>query len=128
MSSDISSLKALPKVLLLSTTEQGHARRSGYSILAEYMTSAEHVSYARCEPKGVVQRGLLAIISRCAMTRWYRLSSARAEWRAWQRCRFYNGVVHMMWADRDWGVFDFMCKPGQATGNVTFHGCPDTLS
>jgi len=114
-------------VLMLTASDGSHATRSGYAMLADYMAGAECLHARRAEPKGLLPRVLVKLLSRTTFTRWYRLGSASLEWRAWRRFRDFEGVVHVMWADRDLGFLDLVRNRRRHRLCGTFHSCPDTF-
>jgi len=114
-------------LVLLDAEDGNHARSSGYSALAAYLPDAQRISEHRSAPRGILQRATVSVLSRLAVTNWYQLSSAALEWRAWQRGRRFDGIFHMMWADRDWGFLDLVLNRRRHRLCGTFHGCPDSL-
>jgi glycosyltransferase involved in cell wall biosynthesis len=52
----------------------------------------------------------------------------RVELRAWREIRSgFAGLVHFMWAERDWGFLDLLPGSNRLALCATFHSCPDTL-
>lgn len=113
--------------MMLAASEESCASRSGYTVLADYVSKRDFVGARRSEPRGLFQRAVGAVLSRTAAARWYRIGSAKLEWRAWRLSRDFDGVLHLMWADRDWGFIDLLRNKVQHKLCFTFHGCPDTL-
>src|SRR5262249_27849549 len=93
-----------------------------------YMPGAECLHAHRREPRGILHRAVVGALTRASVTNWYRLSSAGLEWRALRRLSSFEGVLHIMWADRDWGFLDLFRNRRRHRLCCTFHGCPDTLS
>jgi glycosyltransferase involved in cell wall biosynthesis len=114
-------------LLLLCSVSGTHGRSSGYSTLAQHLTGAELIDVSRAPASGNM-RVLRYGLSRAAITAWYQLGSAQLEWRAWRRFRQdFKGVVHMLWADSDWGVLDLIANPKRQKLCGTFHGTADGL-
>lgn len=117
-----------PRYLLLASSNDQHGTRSGYTALASHIPRSLLIEEKRAEPKGIVERIGVGLLSRMACSRWYRLGSLRMEWRAWRTLRKgFNGVIHFLWADRDWGFLDLIANTGRTPLCATFHSCPDTL-
>ncbi len=116
---------APPRVLMLSTIHAGHARRSGYGLLADYVPGAKLLHAPRADPRGA--RLLFARIARrFAFSRWYLGGSATLEWQAFRELRKgFEGVVHSMWADHDLGYLDLVLNSKRHRLCGTFHNCPD---
>jgi len=131
MNSELSLLttrEAEVPVLMLSTSRAAHASRSGYSLLAEYIPGSEVLTAERRPPTDILGRVARFGLSRAAITSWYQLASASLEWRAWQRIRGgFEGVVHVLWADSDLGVLDYLVRPAKQALCCTFHSSPDDL-
>jgi glycosyltransferase involved in cell wall biosynthesis len=71
---------------------------------------------------------MVRLINSLTMTPWYKLGSLKAEWEAWRTVQSgFQGLVHFMWADRDWGFFDQLPVKNRPALCATFHACPDTL-
>ena len=116
-------------LILLSSREGELAGRSGYSLLADYLPCATLIERNRHTPTGLAKRFLTGILSRSALSRWYRLGSAGLEWEAWRRIRRgYSGVIHYLWADRDWGFLDYALNARRHKLCGTFHSCPDSFT
>jgi glycosyltransferase involved in cell wall biosynthesis len=80
------------------------------------------------DPRSIHERGVVRLINSLAMTRWYRLGSLQVEWNAWHLVRNgFQGLVHFMWGERDWGFFDKLPMQRKPALCATFHACPDTL-
>jgi len=114
-----------PPVLMLSTIHAGHASRSGYGLLANYIPGAEFLHAPRADPKGAAL--FFARVARqVSFSRWYLGGSAQVEWQAFRRLRSgFDGVVHSMWADHDLGYLDLLVPNKKHRFCGTFHNCPD---
>jgi glycosyltransferase involved in cell wall biosynthesis len=113
---------------MLASTPPGIARRSGYTRVAGHVPGAELIETARRGDRSFFEKGIRRILQRGAVTSWYQYSSARLEWRAWQRLRQgFRGVVHVLWADSDLGYADLLAKRRGAMVCGTFHGCAEDL-
>jgi glycosyltransferase involved in cell wall biosynthesis len=56
------------------------------------------------------------------------MGSLKVELRAWRLIQTgFTGLIHFMWADRDWGFLDQIPTRSQPVLCATFHSCPDTL-
>lgn len=112
-------------VMMLSTTHATHARRSGYGLLAEYVSGAKFITAPRSDPKGGARLFLARVARKFAFSRWYLGGSASLEWQAWRELRAgFRGVVHSMWADHDLGYLDLLLNRGRNPLCGTFHNCP----
>lgn len=115
-----------PNVLMLSTVYSGHAGKSGYGRLAQYVPGAETLTAVRSEPAGGAPLFLSRVVRRFAFSRWYLGGSAALEWKAARRLwRGFDGVVHSMWADHDLGYIDLLLNRKRHKFCGTFHNCPD---
>src|SRR6266404_6216438 len=115
---------------MLSSSDGMQRGRSGYNLLADYVPGARLVEVQRTEPKGLIARAMTAVIRRCSISSWYRLSSLRLETRAWRilhKERSQRLAVHFLWADRNLGWLDLMLHRPRQRLVCTFHACPDTL-
>ena len=119
----------VPRVLLLSTNSGGHTGRSGYSILAQYISGAYLIDRARKDPQHGLGRLATGIMSRTTVSGWYRFGSARMELAA---CRFllrgFTGVIHLLWADCDLGFSDILRSRTRHPMCGTFHSPSTTLA
>jgi glycosyltransferase involved in cell wall biosynthesis len=117
-----------PRYLLLAAPDAAHGRHSGYTALAEYIPDSRFVQARRFEPTGPMQRAIVGALSRLAFTRMYRLASLQIEWRTLGLVRRgHPQLIHMMWADRDWGFLDRFIGPSGPALCATFHSSPDLL-
>jgi glycosyltransferase involved in cell wall biosynthesis len=124
----MSLLSDLPRVMTLAADHAKNRRSSGYTLLADYLQGAEQIKTNRAEPKGLLQRATVSLLTRLSFTRWYRLGSAQLEWQAWRRLTTFEGVVHVLWADRDLGFIDLLRDKKRHRLCTTFHCSPETLS
>jgi glycosyltransferase involved in cell wall biosynthesis len=117
-----------PRYLLLAASDLAHGTHSGYTTLAGHIPDSRLVQTLRREPQGVLERAAVGVLSRLAFTRMYRLSSLEIEWRAWALARkTHFDLIHMMWADRDWGFLDQALGRSRPALCATFHSPPDLL-
>jgi glycosyltransferase involved in cell wall biosynthesis len=118
-----------PNVLLLATSNSNHGFSSQYTALVNFVPGSVLIANRRSEPNGVFERVVTAFLSKSAFSRWYRLSSFDVEWRAWRAIcgGGFSGLVHFMWAERDWGFLDLFPGSHKAPLCATFHCCPDNL-
>lgn len=117
-------------MLMLSTVHPGHASRSGYNQLAQYVPGAEYLHTVRKDPDGALPRFAVRVARRTvSFSRWYLGGCARLEWQAFQRLRRegFAGVVHSMWADHDLGFLDLLLDRKRHRLCGTFHNCPNTF-
>ena len=110
---------------MLSAIHGGHARRSGYGLLADYIPGAEFLHAPRADPKGAALF-FARLARRGAFSRWYLGGSAQIEWQAFRRLRAgFDGPIHSMWADHDLGFLDLVMPNKRRRFCGTFHNCPD---
>lgn len=113
-------------LLLLSTRQKFHAKRSGYRVLADYVPGAEYLETVRADPVRPLPLFFARVARRCAFSRWYLGGSAALEWQALQRIRSgFEGIVHTMWADHDHGFLDLFLDRNRHKLCGTFHNCDD---
>jgi glycosyltransferase involved in cell wall biosynthesis len=111
---------------MLSTIHAGHARHSGYGLLANYIPGAEFLHAPRADPKGDASLFFARVARRAAFSRWYLGGSASIEWQAFRHLRSgFDGIVHSMWADHDLGYLDLFVPNKSHRFVGTFHNCPD---
>lgn len=104
------------------------ASRSGYQVLADYLSRTEFLSTVRKNPGRFLPWVLARTTARFAFTRYYLGGCAQLEWKAWKRIRKGDvGLVHMMWADHDLGFLDLFVNQKTTPICGTFHLCSDTL-
>lgn len=115
-------------VLLLATSNPIQGPYCQYTSLANHIPGSVLIAERRAEPNGAFERILTSVLSRSALSRWYRLSSLNVERHAWRAIRgSFSGLVHFMWAERDWGFLDLLPGGHKLTLCATFHCCPDTF-
>ncbi len=120
--------EANESVLMLTSSDAAHKGRSGYSILGEYVPGSRTIGVTRSEPRGFLRRAVNAVLTQTSLTTWYRFSSARLEWRAWQAVnQGFCGPLHLLWADRDLGFLDLIARQKKIPICCSFHSCPDTF-
>jgi glycosyltransferase involved in cell wall biosynthesis len=113
-----------PRYLLLATGDG----LFGYTRLSAYINRSLLIASDRTEPKTVLGRGAVRVLHALSTSRWYRISSLDVELRAWWKVQTgFKGLVHFLWAERDWGFFDRFPTSSILPICATFHGCPDTL-
>jgi glycosyltransferase involved in cell wall biosynthesis len=117
------------KFLLLASSNPTQGPFCQYTSLAYHIPGSSLIVQKREEPKTRFDRILTGLLSRAAVSRWYRLSSLRVERNAWRATRQgrFSGLVHFLWAERDWGFFDILPSSRNVALCATFHSCPDTL-
>ena len=118
-----------PRYLLLATDDNTHGPHSGYTHLANYIQQSILITAQRKEPRQFLERLIVRAFNSRALARWYRLGSLSVEWRAWRLVRSgFTGLVHFMWAERDWGYLDHVLSSTRTPLCATFHCCPDILT
>lgn len=116
------------KLLLLSSTEGKHTGRSGYSVIGDYMPGAAIIEVLRKSPHGFSERLPDAILSRIALSKWYKKSSFKLEWKALEHIKKNRTkVVHLLWGDRDIGFLDMFSKKKDFKICCTIHNCASML-
>src|SRR5262249_3908077 len=86
------------------------------------------IAAQRREPRTSLERAIVRALSNIAVSRWYRITSLNVEARAWWKVRNgFRGLVHFLWAERDWGFLDRFPVKARPPLCATFHSCPDTL-
>jgi glycosyltransferase involved in cell wall biosynthesis len=117
------------RFLLLATSNPIDGPYSQYTNLARYIPSSRLIVGRRTEPRNAVERLANGMLRRAALSRWYRPPSLSVEWLAWRAIRSgFSGLVHYLWAERDWGFLDLVLDQCSIPLCATFHLCPDTLS
>ena len=116
------------RYLLLATDDKMHGDHSGYTQLAKYIQRSMLITSHRSDPRQFMERAAVWMLDNRAAARWYRMGSLKLEWRAWWLIQSgFRGLIHFMWAERDWGFLDQIPIGSQPLLCATFHGCPDTL-
>ncbi|MDZ4401091.1 glycosyltransferase family 4 protein [Prosthecobacter sp.] len=116
------------RYLLLANEVDAHGKNSGYTHLADYVPNSSLLKTRREEPQGLPQRLFVKLLTQFTGTLWYRLGSLQVEWQARKMLRAgFNGVVHILWGDQDWGFLDYWARKAGVPLCATFHCCPDTL-
>jgi glycosyltransferase involved in cell wall biosynthesis len=117
------------RLLLLATSNPVQGPYSQYTNLAQYVPSSKLIAERRTEPRNAIERLAVGTLRRAALSRWYRLPSLSVEWLAWRTIRSgFRGLVHFMWAERDWGFLDLLLGNREVPLCATFHTSPDILS
>jgi glycosyltransferase involved in cell wall biosynthesis len=126
---DQSSGSTVCPIALVSTVPEGFASRSGYPVLAEYLSKDALITANRSDPSNFGPRLLARVARRVAFSRWYLGGSAVAEWNCLRFVRRHDrSLVHLLWADNDLGFLDYYLR---LRGDIlcgTFHHCSDTLA
>jgi glycosyltransferase involved in cell wall biosynthesis len=124
-----SSRSTARPIVLVSTVPSGFASRSGYPVLAEYLSKDAWITANRSDPNPFGPRLLARLARRVAFSRWYLGGSAVAEWNCLRFVRRHRrSLVHLLWADNDLGFLDYYLH---LRGDIlcgTFHHCSDTLA
>jgi glycosyltransferase involved in cell wall biosynthesis len=117
-----------PSVLFLATSNPIQGPYCQYTALANHVPCSRLIVELRAEPRYLRERVLNRLLRKAALSRWYQLSSMNVEWRGWRATRSgFAGIVHFLWAERDWGFLDLMPGCNKLPICATFHGCPNTL-
>lgn len=117
------------RLLLLATSNPVQGPYSQYTNLARYIPCSKLIAERRTEPRNAIERLAVGALRRAALSRWYRLPSLSVEWLAWRAVRSgFRGLVHFMWAERDWGFLDLLLSNRKMPLCATFHTSPDILS
>ncbi len=99
------------KVLFLASTDRTHTRRSGYTLLTEYMSEGDLIEVYRGSANTIFERLSDAFCSRISLSRWCRRSSLLMELKALRYIRKQKpDIVHTLWGDRDIGFIDYFKK------------------
>jgi glycosyltransferase involved in cell wall biosynthesis len=116
------------RYLLLATEDNMQGDHSGYTHLAKYIQRSILIKANRSEPRQFIERAAVRMLDSRAAARWYRMGSLKVEWRAWWLVQTgFRGLIHFMWAERDWGFLDQIPTGSRSVLCATFHTCPDTL-
>jgi glycosyltransferase involved in cell wall biosynthesis len=118
-----------PKYLLLASDESAQGVFSGYTRLSRYLPEAQLIHERRTHSQTVSERALVKLLDTFSGSSWYRSASLKLEYRAWRAMRAgFSGLIHLMWAERDWGFLDRLPMHRWSTALCgTFHSPPDTL-
>lgn len=99
------------KVLFLASTDRTHTRRSGYTLLTEYIPEGHLIEVYRASADTLFKRLSDAFCSRISLSRWCRRSSLVLELRALRYIKKQKtDIVHTLWGDRDIGFMDYFKK------------------
>jgi len=118
------------RYLLLATDHKMPGDHSGYTRLAKYIQRSMLIEARRSDPRQFMERAAVWMLDRRAAARWYRMGSLKVEWRAWRLIQSgFKGLIHFLWADRDWGFLDQIPIIGSRPVLCgTFHQSSDVLS
>lgn len=113
-----------PRSLLLTSNDGTQTGRSGYGVLSEYIPNSRTISYPRQAARSRVERFKRRIYSFRAASTWHQMSSHSLENQASKElAKGGYDLVHMLWADRDWGQIDRICKKYALPLVTTVHAC-----
>lgn len=116
------------KPLLITSNDGTQSGRSGYDVLADYVKEAHILTQPRRPALLFRDRLKRKFHSLNAVSAWVQLSSRNLEEAAAQALANETfDLVHMLWADRDWGTIDRICRREKVPLVVTVHACPDEL-
>ena len=117
------------KYLLLASDESVQGVFSGYTRLSKHIPESQLVHETRANSRSIGERTLVKMLDTFAGSSWYRLASLKLEYRAFQAMQAgFGGLIHLMWAERDWGFIDQLPIDRWNTALCgTFHSPPDTL-
>lgn len=117
------------KYLQLASDESVQGVFSGYTQLSRHIPKSQLVHERRTDARTISERALVKMLGNYSGSSWYRLASLKLEYRAWQAMRAgFSGLIHLMWAERDWGFIDQLPVHRWNTALCgTFHSPPDTL-
>jgi glycosyltransferase involved in cell wall biosynthesis len=131
LDSDPRSAKSLRdlKYLLVASDEAAQGVFSGYTQLSKHIPASQLIHETRTDIRSIGERTLVRMLDTFSGSSWYRLASLRLEYRAWQAMQAgFSGLIHFMWAERDWGFIDQLPIHRWNTALcATFHSPPDTL-
>ncbi len=104
------------------------AKRSGYHVLADYMTGAELVTAPRDDPSSAIALLRTRILRRFSFSRWCAGGSFAMERQVSLRIKAgFTGPAHLLWCDRDLGFLDLKLNRQLNPLIGTFHQCPRDL-
>src|SRR4051794_10044866 len=117
------------KYLLLASDESAQGVFSGYTRLSKHIPESQLVHESRTNNESIGERGLVKMLETFSGSSWYRLASLKLEYRTWRAVQSgFSGLIHLMWAERDWGFIDQLpMDRGKTALCGTFHSPPDTL-
>jgi glycosyltransferase involved in cell wall biosynthesis len=117
------------KYLLLASDEAAQGAFSGYTQLSKHIPESQLVYETRTDTRSIGERTLVKMLDAFSGSSWYRLASLKLEYRTWQAIQAgFSGLIHLMWAERDWGFIDQLPIHHWNTALcATFHSPPDTL-
>ncbi|OYW74769.1 MAG: hypothetical protein B7Z37_16375 [Verrucomicrobia bacterium 12-59-8] len=117
----------MTSALLAWTQDDLLSRRSGYHVIAEYL-SAETLVAPRHDPPGSLALLRTRLLRRFAFSRWCVGGSFDLEYsiRAMLRGGF-KGVLHYLWCDRDFAFLDLLTRTVGLRLVGTFHHPPGQL-
>jgi glycosyltransferase involved in cell wall biosynthesis len=117
------------RYLLLASDESVQGLHSGYTRLCGHIPGSQLIHEIRTDARRLSERTLVKLLDTFSGSSWYRLASLRLEHRAWRATQAgFKGLIHFMWADRDWGFLDRLPVFGWGGALCgTFHSPPDAL-
>ena len=114
--------------VVLDSQEGNQAGRSSYSLIAEYLNLEAAIRVRRSSSHTLASRVIRKAISKLAVSSWYGISSLQLEFLAATYDKSKLSLIHMLWADRDWGYLDSISLLKKIPLIGTFHACPDDFS
>lgn len=102
--------------------EGTHTGRSGYPVLFDYIQCPKTTVTRRRGKNGFWNRVLGRMARLGSATNWAEVSSFKMEWIA---ASVPGSLLHLSWADRDWGYLDRWLFGNRKEMVGTFHACPD---
>jgi glycosyltransferase involved in cell wall biosynthesis len=117
------------RYLLLASDESVQGSYSGYTRLSGHIPRSKLIHEMRTDPRELGERALVKLLDTFSASSWYRLASLKLEYRALRAVQAgFKGLIHLMWAERDWGFLDRLPIGRSGTALCgTFHTGPDTL-
>ena len=118
------------RYLLLASDESVQGLYSGYTRLSGHIPRSKLIHEIRTDPRRLGERALVKLLDTFSASSWYRVASLRLEYRALRAMQAgFKGLIHLMWAERDWGFIDRLPMHRWGTALCgTFHTNPDTLA
>jgi len=117
--------------LLVTSNDGTQSGRSGYDVLADYVEggACRVVRYPRRDARGLLEKVQRRVVGLRAASTAYLVSSWELEKRTRAAIREERpDIVHLLWANRDWGRIDRVTTSLGIPLFCTVHNCPDTLA